>query len=79
MTTRPRPYAAKVVGMTKSESSADLHDYRTGEFLRRATADELSASVAAADEDGGAGVIDVEGVYCYDVGTTNDAPTSGAI
>lgn len=42
-----------------------LHLYDTGEELRDATADELAESVAAARHDGGAGVIEVDGVRCY--------------
>ena len=44
---------------------ADLIDYRTGEIIRPATADELRASIDAAKIDGGAGVIDVDGRSCY--------------
>lgn len=36
-----------------------LHDYRTGEIIRNATAAELKASREAALRDGGAGVIPV--------------------
>jgi hypothetical protein len=36
-----------------------LHDYETGEVIRRATAAELKASKEAAFRDGGAGVITV--------------------
>ena len=42
-----------------------LVDYRTGETIRRATAREDAASVAAAELDGGRGVIRVDGVSCY--------------
>lgn len=42
-----------------------LHAYDTGEELRDATPAELAASVAAARHDGGAGVIEVDGVRCY--------------
>lgn len=44
---------------------ATLHDYRTGEVLREAAADELAASIDAAERDGGAGVIEVDGRTCY--------------
>lgn len=44
---------------------ADLHNYTTGEFIRTATADEQAASIAAAETDGGPGVIVVDGVSCY--------------
>lgn len=48
---------------------ADLHNYTTGEYIRTATAEELAASIAAAESDGGSGVISVEidgeTVSCY--------------
>lgn len=44
---------------------AKLIDYRTGEYVREATDEELQASVAAAEQDGGSGVIDVDGRSCY--------------
>lgn len=37
-----------------------LTNYRTGEAIRPATADEREESIAAAQHDGGAGVIEVE-------------------
>ena len=51
--------------MDNTTSTASLHDYRTGEYLRDATQAELEASIEAADMDGGAGVIDVGGRPCY--------------
>lgn len=42
-----------------------LYDYQTAEALRNATAEELAASVAAAEHDGGAGVIEADGRSCY--------------
>lgn len=42
-----------------------LRNYRTGEAIRPATDAELAASIAAAETDGGAGVIKVDGVSCY--------------
>ena len=42
-----------------------LTDYRTGEDIRTATAEEVEASKAAAETDGGAGVILVDGRACY--------------
>lgn len=48
-----------------STSSATLHDYKTGEAIRPATAAELAASIEAAKTDGGAGVITVDGRSCY--------------
>ena len=38
----------------------DLHDYLTGDYLREATQQERDASRAAAEMDGGAGVILVD-------------------
>jgi len=46
-------------------TEADLIDYSTGDIVRKATADELRASIDAAKVDGGAGVIDVDGRSCY--------------
>lgn len=43
----------------------DLHDYRTGRYIRPATQDERDASCRAAESDGGAGVIEVCGRRCY--------------
>lgn len=42
-----------------------LHDYQTGEPIRIATVTEYNASIEAAQSDGGAGVIDVDGRSCY--------------
>ena len=42
-----------------------LCDYETGEEIREATAEEQKESTEAADTDGGAGVIRVEGRRCY--------------
>jgi hypothetical protein len=51
---------------TKNTTSAGtLHDYKTGEAIRPATAAELAASIEAAKTDGGAGVITVDGKSCY--------------
>ena len=36
---------------------SDLHDYNTGDFIRKATREERNASRAAAKFDGGPGVI----------------------
>jgi hypothetical protein len=46
-------------------SFASLHDYKSGEFLRFATLQELSASIEAAKTDGGAGVIVLDGRSVY--------------
>ena len=45
--------------------TGELHNYTTGEFIRIATAGEQAASIAAAETDGGSGVIVVDGVSCY--------------
>jgi hypothetical protein len=42
-------------------TTASLHNYATGEFIRAATEAELNASIAAGSE----GVINVDGVSCY--------------
>lgn len=42
-----------------------LIDYNTNETIRVATDAEHAASLAAAEIDGGAGVIDVDGRRCY--------------
>jgi hypothetical protein len=47
---------------------AKLHDYHTGEYIREATAEELEESKRAAELDGGAGVIEVDGRDCYVTG-----------
>ena len=39
----------------------DLHDYRTGDVIRKATDDEAGESINAGDE----GVITVDGQRCY--------------
>ena len=42
-----------------------LVNYQTGEDIRTATSEEMEAGKAAAETDGGAGVILVDGVPCY--------------
>ena len=42
-----------------------LYDYITGDEIRNATENELRSSVAAASDDGGRGVIDIDGRSCY--------------
>ena len=44
---------------------ADLYDYESNNAIRLATADEEKESIQQAEEDGGAGVIMVNGVKCY--------------
>ena len=52
--------------MTKTKTThGTLCNYRTGDEIRPATQDEQEASRAAAETDGGAGVIEVDGVFCY--------------
>lgn len=51
--------------MKTETTTATLHNYKTGEAIRPATAAELAASIEAAKTDGGAGVIVVDGVSCY--------------
>ncbi len=46
-------------------SPPSLHDYRSGDFIRVASPAELKASKEAAEHDGGAGVIEVDGRACY--------------
>jgi hypothetical protein len=43
----------------------ELHDYRSGRYLRQATQQETDESIAQAKRDGGAGVILVDGRRCY--------------
>jgi len=52
--------------MTTNEANyGDLHDYQTGAYIRPATEAEQTESVEAAEHDGGAGAIDVDGRSCY--------------
>ena len=48
-----------------ADGDSTLHDYRTGDFLRAATPAEAAESIAAAQRDGGSGVILVDGRPCY--------------
>lgn len=48
-----------------TNTTADLMDYETAERIREATPEELAASIAAAERDGGAGVIMVDDRKCY--------------
>lgn len=43
----------------------NLYNYQTGALIRSATDAEREASEAAALDDGGSGVIEVDGVSCY--------------
>jgi len=43
----------------------DLMNYATAQYIRKATPEEFASSVAASWHDGGAGVIDVDGLSCY--------------
>jgi hypothetical protein len=50
---------------TEQQSTANLYDYQTGDDLRPATEDELRSSIDAARQDGGAGVIEIDGRSCF--------------
>lgn len=50
---------------TEPQSTASLQDYQTGDIIRPATQEELEASISAAQEDGGAGVIIIDGRSCF--------------
>jgi hypothetical protein len=54
-----------IVDVDDDDAGGDLHNYATGAYLRPATVAERDASAAAAEVDGGAGVILVGGVSCY--------------
>lgn len=43
----------------------NLISYETNETIRTATIDEAIESIEAARRDGGAGVIEVDGIACY--------------
>ena len=53
---------AHAVGVT---SPGTLRDHETAEEIRPASSSETAQSIRAAREDGGAGVIDVDGRRCY--------------
>lgn len=56
---------------------AILNNYETGETIREATLEELLRSVEAGQTDGGAGVIEVDGVRCYVEGDLVEAGEPG--
>lgn len=58
---------------------AKLCNYTTGETIREATADEQRASIEAATNDGGAGVILVDGQRCYVETEAGDVDALSAI
>lgn len=58
---------------------ANLCDYNTGDTVRTATAAEQRASIEAAAQDGGAGVILVDGRRCYVETEAGDIETLSAI
>ncbi len=72
-----KPYAGETtpvsrrapVGTAKSNAidptAPIICNYRTGDWIRNATAAEADASREAAITDGGAGVIEIDGVACY--------------
>lgn len=51
--------------MELPDEPINLCDFETGETLRLATPEEARASAAAAEHDGGAGVIEVDGRACF--------------
>ncbi len=53
------------VRVITQDIDADLYDYDSAEFIRKATPAELAASVRAMITDGGRGVISVDGRGCY--------------
>ena len=57
--------APAAITFTWTAIDGSLLDYATGDYIRPATADELSRSIASAEITGGAGVITVDGVSCY--------------
>lgn len=61
------PYirAAGHPGGARKTDHGDLYDYKTGAFIRQATPEEYSASVAAAQADDGRGVIEISGRSVY--------------
>jgi hypothetical protein len=60
---------------------ADLMDYNTADLIRTATPAEVVASVSAARQDGGAGVIRVDGRACFVLNEDEDleSPESKAL
>ena len=69
---RLEPWAVALLCNAAQEAIAErlasletLCDYRTGETIRHATADEACDSREAAEHDGGSGVIMIGGRSCY--------------
>ena len=60
-------YRAWIAGQVAQmdRETGTLCDYLTGETIRAATRAELDASLDAAERDGGAGVIEVDGRRCF--------------
>jgi hypothetical protein len=60
-------YGISIEDATADEYTEDgtLHDYKTGDSIRRATPQESADSIEAAKSDKGAGVIIVNGRSCY--------------
>lgn len=54
-----------IYDVTEPQSRASLCDYQTGDALRPATEDELRSSIDAAQQDGGVGVIEIDGRSCF--------------
>jgi hypothetical protein len=62
------PEGSRVPDLEEYHTTADsgtLTNYRTGESIRPATEQERTDSREAAKTDGGAGVIEIDGVRCY--------------
>lgn len=53
--------AQALVFEVATASEYELYDYETGDYIRPATVEEYEASVAAAEIDGGAGAIRIDG------------------
>ena len=51
--------------MSNVNDYGTLVNYQTNETIRAATHEEMTRSVEQAKRDGGAGVIEVDGVPCY--------------
>src|SRR5690606_28269925 len=72
-----QPPRGSARGSQWREIMAILNNYETGETIREATLEELLRSVEAGQTDGGAGVIEVDGVRCYVDGDLVEAGEPG--
>lgn len=61
----PAPTTKDKTMTTATNTFGLLCDYATAEVIRPATEDERAESREAARLDGGAGVIEIDGVACY--------------